>query len=659
MWTFDIREENWSSVPLKSSIVPSPRSEFAHARYQDSIIIYGGKGEQDLYNDLYLYNLVKNEWELVSTNPSPKPSARRAACLAASDDFFLIFGGVESSGYSNELWKFEWASNSYTLYDSRGAPPASAFSQCHIELNSNSEMIFKVYMGENDGESPIAFIYEYNLATNKWKAIQELSYDYRIARSKAATFMIKDNLIVGGGSLWNYWAREYIDILNISTGEVKRSSYLPENIYYGASTYYKNKIYIHGGGDNFGALPLKNMVKNDLVVIELDKECDPHPNMCIFECSEGTYKESESCHSCPAGSYSYEIGSDSCLLCSAGYFSQVIGAETERACKPCPYGYFNDKEGQTMCLACPIGSMCSFNQVKPEIPNEIPKYTSTQPELLEYNTHTVVETSAYFNIAIGLILGILLVSILISSTNRNLIRKIDIYPLNHNYEENKAMYIRKTLIGGVFTIVFVFGALAVAFNMFLSYAIDNVRESKALVPLAALEQKYESVILIQILAKDAYIEFYLTNYGAECVNTKGECTEYLEITFDSIEIGSKQIACTKIKLDCRVSLRLTDFELSGAASIKLKLFESESFSSGVVLKVETSSSIPGEVSSIENVIWSDSYQYFRGPKATVFSYLMTPSLFTSDASEWDSEQTGYHISVLYDTVKGSQVNLEK
>jgi hypothetical protein len=32
--------------------------------------------------------------------------------------------------------------------------------------------------------------------------------------------------------------------------------------------------------------------------------------------------------------------------------------------------------------------------------------------------------------------------------------------------------------------------------MFLSYAIDNIRETKALVPLAALEQQYDGVIPI-------------------------------------------------------------------------------------------------------------------------------------------------------------------
>jgi septation ring formation regulator EzrA len=55
------------------------------------------------------------------------------------------------------------------------------------------------------------------------------------------------------------------------------------------------------------------------------------------------------------------------------------------------------------------------------------------------------------------------------------------------------MYIRKTLIGGIFSIIFIFAALSVIFRMSFSYMIDNVIETKALVPYVAFEQEYENV----------------------------------------------------------------------------------------------------------------------------------------------------------------------
>jgi hypothetical protein len=47
---------------------------------------------------------------------------------------------------------------------------------------------------------------------------------------------------------------------------------LPDNTYHGASAYYKSKIYIHGGGYRFGDLPLSSLVKNDLILIDLNEK---------------------------------------------------------------------------------------------------------------------------------------------------------------------------------------------------------------------------------------------------------------------------------------------------------------------------------------------------------------------------------------------------
>jgi N-acetylneuraminic acid mutarotase len=135
MWSYDINKENWSPISFKSSVVPSPRSELAHTRYQDDFIIFGGKGDTELFNDIYRYSTRDHAWKLIEVDTTPKPAARRAACMAAADDFILLYGGVQASGYSDELWKFEWATQSYTLLESSSSNPKSAFSQCHIETN--------------------------------------------------------------------------------------------------------------------------------------------------------------------------------------------------------------------------------------------------------------------------------------------------------------------------------------------------------------------------------------------------------------------------------------------------------------------------------------------------------------------------------------------
>jgi hypothetical protein len=86
----------------------------------------------------------------------------------------------------------------------------------------------------------------------------------------------------------------------------------------------------------------------------------------------------------------------------------------------------------------------------------------------------------------------------------------------------------------------------------------------------------------------------------------------------------------------------------------MKLSEDLSLCSEISLKIGTSSSIPDEVSSLSNVIWSDKDQFFRGSSPSIFRYLMTPSLFKTDSNRWEGEQKGYHISSQEVPSKGSQ-----
>jgi hypothetical protein len=655
MWAYDIQEKDWSPIPVKSSVLPLARSDFSHARYQDDFIIFGGKVDTELINDIAVFSTRDREWRIIDVETT-KPSARRAACMAAADDFIVIYGGITANGYSNELWKFEWATKSYTLLDSSNFTPKSAFSQCHIDWDSDGDKIFKVYLGETEGESPLAFVYEYNLHLNKWSVILEASINDTIGKSKSAIFMIQDEIIVAGGSTWSYGAFKSIYILTGNFEERIDIGVLPTPVFYGASAYYKNKIYIHGGGGSFDELPLKSKVKNDLIAIQLNEKCDSSDDFCISKCSKGTYYKHGECHLCAKGSYSDRIGSEKCDLCMAGYFSDIIGAETLKACKPCSYGYFNTQEGQSICMKCPAGSICSLNEVQNDNSSEIIRYTSKQPELLDYYTESVSESSKNCYFIIGILLMISIVPLLVSKRARYFIKKVDIYSKHHNYKEGKPMTIKKTLIGGIFTTAFIFSGLGIIFNMLLSYGLDNIREIKGLVPLVALEQPYINVIFIQFAAEEASFHFELKSYSGTCGNEEGICTNDLDINIENIKGFKEEPICRKVNSDCYLNLRIRNFELIENGKMSIKLSEILSLCSSIYLKVETSSSIPGEVSSISDIIWSDKNQSFRGSIPSTFSYLMTPSLFKTDSSIWEDDQKGYHISVQEDPVKGSQAS---
>ena len=120
--------------------------------------------------------MIFKEWTLVEVESLVNPSPRKGSCMAAIDDFILIFGGITESGYTNELWMFDYGSNSYKLLTSKdNNPDKLAFSRCQASYNANNQIIFEVYTGETSDEIPVSSIYEYNYSTQKWSTHRENS----------------------------------------------------------------------------------------------------------------------------------------------------------------------------------------------------------------------------------------------------------------------------------------------------------------------------------------------------------------------------------------------------------------------------------------------------------------------------------------------------
>ncbi len=134
-------------------------------------------------------------------------------------------------------------------------------------------MVFMTYVGEKTGHvNQKEFIY-YNLKTSEWTS-QKAVYPTNELRAKSSVFKIKDKIIRAGGSQRDVYSNDDIYLFDINTGAVNLVGTLPFKIYSAASIFYMNKIYISGGGDSFGRLQLENVVKNDVVVIDLNENCE-------------------------------------------------------------------------------------------------------------------------------------------------------------------------------------------------------------------------------------------------------------------------------------------------------------------------------------------------------------------------------------------------
>ena len=143
------------------------------------------------------------------------------------------------------------------------------------------------------------------------------------------------------------------------------------------------------------------------------------------------------------------------------------------------------------------------------------------------------------------------------------------------------------------------------------------------------------------------------------MSDEGICTNHLDINLENINGSKQDLTCAQIDGGCKISFTIRNFDLTQIGVVNIKLSEDLSLCSAIYLKIETSSSIPDEVSSISHVIWSDKDQFFRGSSPSIFRYLMTPSLFKTDSNKWEGEKKGYHITSQEEPYKGSQANVSE
>jgi hypothetical protein len=466
------------------------------------IIIFGGKTDTITIADMYTLNLRSKEWKVVEVKSIINPKPRYGACMESAGGYIFIYGGITDIGHSNELWMFDPGSSSYTLIKTSGdTPPQSARGSCKAYLSENQEIIFETYMGESKNGLPISSVYRYYHSTKSWKKVRPSLQSDIFTRTAAAAYLINDLLLVAGGREWEYVAHVDAFVLNITDSSYPQTAlnsiFLPEFTYNAASVYYKNKLYIQGGAASYGYLPMHDIPKNQLIVIEMDDECDVLPGLCEKTCSRGTYYADNTCKSCPVGTFSDKIGSTECEKCRIGHYSDTKGADSIRFCKYCDSGFYTTEPGQSYCLACPSDGSCYEDGVQAILNSQIShEAISTQPELLENHETAVEQYTHYFNLTISVLSTIVILILFNFYRTRRVIKNLDLYSIQHNYKENEKMIIRKTFLGGVSSLVLVIVGMSIVFSMTINQAINNILETKTLVPLMSLENEYKYVRFI-------------------------------------------------------------------------------------------------------------------------------------------------------------------
>ena len=680
LWSFS-DTTGWVSYQIEGDS-PSARSSYGCAAEGDIMIIWGGESDSGYLNDMYIYEAKSNKWKNIQPTGTI-PSPRKGVCIVLNLPVVYIFGGSTSSGVVRELWEYNTATNVYTqLYGNNDiynevVPDQVSYPTCYF---SNNSII--VMFGVGSSDTPMGSVYSYSLETKKWSSLYTAD-TIEFKKSLAVTLFKNNTIIVLGGEEWSTDPYKTCFTINLDTKTEKIVAELPFYFYAGGFVLYNSILYIHGGGSVIGntmrtSVPVHLFYKISITSL---------PDSISFFCSPGSYENSETCFLCPPGTYSQLFNQNNCVSCEPGYYNGIYGASSERQCYPCQQGTFSGSIGSSYCLECPKNHFCPVGSTNFNIPPYVLQSISQQPENFKPDSSiSNKETILFISVSLAFF-GFLIYFALwkrnqklqfkkklkekwkenwntkgknyeISEENReifakiqknpkNFFHKIDLYTSLHNYELNQPMYLKKTVFGGWFSIIFVLAAVVIISISTFQYQLLNVKESKTLLPLAILDT------MIPVMESFMSIELEFISYGGTCSSDFIE-TGIFKIQLVNIDNQGLSISCYKSDNDCKVLLVCRQCIVYSGAKVTYALQEKFSYCSAIGLNITTNSSIPNEISSVYENIASTSNLVFRGYRPTSFNIMMTPSLFRSFVSQSYGNRTGYHVSIDAATVPGSE-----
>ena len=611
VWRFYLSDYTWS-CDISTGNFPSGRELFSCVVVSNLIIIFGGRDATTIYNDFHLYDTAARTWSsFVSTTSI---SARHSMCLAVYSFYTIIIGGTNDLAVFNEIWAFNYLLNEYSLINTNDAVKFALTNvNCWVDTKNSTNNIY-VIGGRTANYKPDNNIYKIQIIEfgNSLKTNTSILLNAKNEVASESPIVVDGNLVyVLFGSTWDEIMFSTVLVINYVTQDEYTLDFSSKIMLFGHSAiFYQDSIYIFGGGYSAGSIKLSHSTSNQLYKFNTNINDLVH-----LGCSPGTI--SPNCTPCPAGTY---FNNSDCLPCPIGKFSTSIASTNPRQCIPCDYGYYSNETGATYCrdcssyIYCPIGSSAPLNNSV-----NIPSYKSTQPQIYSGQTNYVSSLiSQLWYANFGLSFAILILILSIKSFWKN-VYKLDVFVDKHDQKVNKSVIYRETDIGGIFSIFAVLGVSVIIISALLSFQLDNITEIKSLVPMIIIDTPISASKLSVIAI------FYL--YGGLCVNKGSICMTGNNVIDSGFNYKNKVVKCQWLNRNCVVNIQFSDVSIETSSTINIQMSEITAAAAGIVIWINSSSSIPSEVSSIFVSISPDSSnKIFAGTLATIVKFDFTSSV---------------------------------
>ena len=261
LWMYDTMKNRWEPIkPIPESPTPSARYAHSGLLFPDSslngelvLLVYGGRASDEL-GDVWKFRFNSLEWTPIRCE-GDIPLPRHGHSMCAINGVVYCFGGKTAQGCSDSLYKLECSSRfDQMTWKKIAAPGGPSARYAHSSVTNGSKMY--IFGG---GIAPISYgdIFVFDALYEIWSPISMLGVDFA-ARSYHAACALPSGMMVFGGTDWSNYLNDtaFFEFSTRRWHHVEASSTIPAPRfgcslacqYTSSSSPASADIYLFGGG---------------------------------------------------------------------------------------------------------------------------------------------------------------------------------------------------------------------------------------------------------------------------------------------------------------------------------------------------------------------------------------------------------------------------
>ncbi|KAH8387886.1 hypothetical protein KR093_010162 [Drosophila rubida] len=212
--TLEAEEGRIKAITEEICAPPTPRANFSLVAHpeKEELIMFGGElyngAKVSVFNDLYIYNIARNEWKQLKSPSGPTPRSGHQMVTVATDGGQLwLFGGEHASPsqlqfyHYKDLWTLSLKSRQWTKVTAPNGP--SARSGHRMVAAKKRLFIFGGFHDNNQSYHYYNDVHCFSLESYQWQPIQIVGSVAPAVRSGCCIAAAPDGKIY----VWGGYAR--------------------------------------------------------------------------------------------------------------------------------------------------------------------------------------------------------------------------------------------------------------------------------------------------------------------------------------------------------------------------------------------------------------------------------------------------------------------